>query len=71
MKMLTIISKIAKKTTNNYAFLAKSLLDQRVLTSNEFKIKLLNKTQKILKRSLSLNTSVDFLKIVFITIVFY
>jgi hypothetical protein len=69
--MSTIVSKIAKKTIDNYAFLAKSLLDQRVLMGNEFEIKLLNKTQKISKRSLPLDISADFPKIVLITIVFY
>ncbi len=68
--MSTIVPKIAKKTIDNYAFLAKSLFDQRVLMSNEFEIKLLDKTQKISKRSLSLDINVNFLKIVFITIVF-
>ena len=68
--MSTIVSKIAKKTIDNYAFLAKSLFDQRVLTSNELEIKLFDKTQKIFKRSLSLNISANFSKIVFITIVF-
>ena len=70
MKMSTIVSKIAKKAIDNYAFLAKSLLDQRVLTSNEFEIKSLDKTQKIFKRLLSLDTSASFSKIVFITIAF-
>jgi hypothetical protein len=70
MKMSTIISKAAKKATNDYAFLAKLLFDQRVLTSNELEIKLLDKTQKILKRSLSSNTNASFSKIVLITIAF-
>jgi glycerol-3-phosphate O-acyltransferase len=70
MKMSTIVSKIAKKAIDNYAFLAKLLLDQRVLTSNEFEIKSLDKTQKIFKRLLSLDTSASFSKIVFITIAF-
>jgi len=70
MKMSTIVSKTTKKTIDDYAFLAKLLFDQRVLTNNEFEIKSFDKTQKILKRSLSSNISANFLKIVLITIAF-